>query len=132
MLKFKIESDKLGTLKFRADISEDLKENLIVKRLLFESKIVKSNKKYLYIIPIKYLLPVIQNVPSELLIMDEESIDNFLEFSDEYDEIFYYAAKATSGYMKKWREESCPRIFKVIIEKDTMKVSKEIAFERLI
>ena len=132
MLKFKIESDKLGTLKFRADISEDLKENLIVKRLLFESKIVKSNKKYPYIIPIKYLLPVIQNVPSELLIMDEESIDNFLEFSDEYDEIFYYATKATSGYMKKWREESCPRIFKVVIEKGVMKVSKEIAFERLI
>ncbi|WP_297517408.1 hypothetical protein [uncultured Clostridium sp.] len=132
MLKFKIESSGTGEIKFRAFISEEMKENRIIKRALFESKIVKSSKEYPYLIPIKYFIPIVRNIESDLIKCDEESIDIFFEFSDEYEEKFFYAAKATVRYMKKWREEGCPKIYKIKIHKDTLKIEKDFAFERLI
>lgn len=130
MLKFKIESDNFAALKFRASISDDLKDNLIIKRVLFESKIIKSNKQYPYLIPIKYFLPIIKNLSSDFIEMGEESLTSFLEFSDEYEEQFYYAAKASARYMKFWREEGCPKIYKIIISND-FHIQKEIAFEKI-
>ena len=132
MMKFKIESSGTGELKFRAFISEEMKENRIIKRALFESKIVKSNKEYPYLIPIKYFVPIIRNMNSEELKVDDNCIDSFLEFSDEYEEKFFYASKATARYMKKWREEGCPKIYKIKIDKINCKVEKEFAFARLI
>lgn len=132
MMKFKIESTANGELKFRANISEDMKDNIIIKRALFESKIIKSNPKYPYLIPIKYFFPITRNLKSENLKFDEESIDIFFEFSDEYEERFFYAAKATARYLKKWREEGCPKIYKIKIDKESGEIKKDFSFERLI
>ncbi|MGL5575369.1 MAG: hypothetical protein ACRDCW_07510 [Sarcina sp.] len=131
-MEFKIESTANGELKFRAAISEEMKDNIIIKRALFESKIIKSNKKFPYLIPIKYFFPITRNLKSSDLKFDSESIDTFLEFADEYEEKFFYAAKATARYMKKWKEEGCPKIYKIKIDKKSNKIKKEFAFERLI
>lgn len=130
MFKFKIESDNLGNLKFRADISDDLKNNIIVKRVLFESRIVKSNKEYPYLMPIKYFMPMIKNLSGDIIEIDKDSTISFLEFSDEYEENYYYAGKASAKYMKKWREQGCPKIFKITIKSDFI-IEKETVFERI-
>jgi hypothetical protein len=33
--------------------------------------------------------------------------------------------------MKKWREEGCPNIFKIEINKETLEVKKEIVFKKI-
>ncbi|MGL4760314.1 MAG: hypothetical protein ACRC6T_02960 [Sarcina sp.] len=132
MTKFKIESSDTGEVKFRAFISDEMKENRIIKRALFESKIIKSNKVYPYLIPIKYFVPLARNLDLNKFEIDSKCIESFLEFSDEYEENLFYAEKATARYMKKWREEGCPKIYKIKIDKINCKIEKEFAFERLI
>lgn len=132
MFKVKLESDLKGNLKFRAKVDEELKENMIIKRAIFESKIVKSNKKYDYIIPMKFFVPIIKNLDKNLIEIDKDCLESFLEFSDEYEEVFYYTATANANYMKKWREESCPKIYKIKINKSIIEIQKEVAFERLL
>lgn len=132
MMRFKIESTENGDLKFRANISDDMKENIIIRRALFESRVLKSNKKYPYLIPIKYFFPIIRNLKNNNFEFDKESIETFFEFSDEYEENFFYAAKATAKYMKKWREQGCPKIYKIKINKENGEIKKDFSFERLI
>lgn len=132
MFKIKLENDRRGNLKFRAKIDEKLKENIIIKRAIFESKIIKSNKEYDYLIPMKFFIPIIKNLDKDLIKIDKDSVNSFLEFSDDYEEVFYYAALATSAYMKKWRDENCPKIYKIKIDKIKVELQKEIAFERLL
>lgn len=132
MLEIKIESDNKGALKFRANVDEKLKDNMIIKRAIFESRIIKSNKKYPYIIPMKFFIPLIRNISNEFIKLDSESVVSFLEFSDEYEEEIYYNEKATAVYMKKWRDEGCPEIFKIIVDRESLNISKEVVFRRLI
>ncbi|WP_066872631.1 hypothetical protein [Clostridium mediterraneense] len=132
MLEIKIESDNKGALKFRANVDEKLKDNMIIKRAIFESRTIKSNKKYPYIIPMKFFIPLIRNINNEFIKLDSESVVSFLEFSDEYEEEIYYNEKATAVYMKKWRDEGCPEIFKIIIDRESLDISKEVVFRRLI
>ena len=132
MLEIKIESDNKGALKFRANVDEKLKDNMIIKRAMFESRTIKSNKKYPYIIPMKFFVPLIRNISNEFIKLDSESVVSFLEFSDEYEEEIYYNEKATAVYMKKWRDEGCPEIFKIIVDRESLDVSKEVVFRRLI
>ena len=132
MLEIKIESDNKGALKFRANVDEKLKDNMIIKRAMFESRTIKSNKKYPYIIPMKFFIPLIRNINNEFIKLDSESVVSFLEFSDEYEEEIYYNEKATAVYMKKWRDEGCPEIFKIIIDRESLDISKEVVFRRLI
>ncbi|NGT26718.1 hypothetical protein G6Z19_08355, partial [Clostridium perfringens] len=63
---------------------------------------------------------------------DLDSRLEVLEFSDEYEEVYYYNYKATPAYMKKWREEGCPPIFKITINPKDLSVEKKVIFERLI
>ncbi|MGL5766613.1 MAG: hypothetical protein ACRCX8_13335, partial [Sarcina sp.] len=63
---------------------------------------------------------------------DKKSLLSILEFSDEYEEKFYYTNKADSKYMKKWREEGCPTIFRITLDNEKIDINKEIAFERLL
>ncbi|MGL4991209.1 MAG: hypothetical protein ACRC57_08660 [Sarcina sp.] len=130
MLEFKIECNNLGIIRFRANITDDLKDNVMIKRVLFDSKYIVSNKKYPYLIPIKYFFPLIKNLSKDLIKIDKESIRCFFEFSDEYEEQFFYAIKANAKYMKKWREEGCPKIFKVTLTSD-FEIKKDIAFEKV-
>ncbi|MPQ45113.1 hypothetical protein [Clostridium tarantellae] len=132
MINILLEVNKKGVLIFRANIDKIHKENLIIKRCLFESKIIKSNRKYPYNIPMKFLLPIINNFHKKYIYFDENSISEFLEFSDEYDDKYYYSYKANASYMKKWREEFCPKIYKVIIDKNKISINKNIIFERFI
>lgn len=132
MLEIKIESDNKGALKFRANVDEKLKDNMIIKRAIFESRTIKSNKKYPYIIPMKFFIPLIRNISNEFIKLDSESVVSFLEFSDEYEEEIYYNEKATAVYMKKWRDEGCPEIFKIIVDRESLNISKEVVFRRLI
>lgn len=132
MININLECDKRGNILFKAKVDEEHKENIIIKRCLFESRIVKSNKKFPYVIPMKFLLPILNNFNKEHITFNAESLNEFLEFADEYDEKFYYIYKANSTYMNKWIEEGCPKIYKVIINKEDLSVSKNVAFERLI
>ena len=132
MLEIKIDSDNKGALKFRANVDEKLKDNIIIKRAIFESRTIKSNKKYPYIIPMKFFIPLIRNISNEFIKLDSESVVSFLEFSDEYEEEIYYNEKATAIYMKKWRDEGCPEIFKIIVDRESLDISKEVVFRRLL
>lgn len=132
MIRICLQSDKTGNIIFRALVDEEHRNNIIIKRSLFESKIVKTNKKFPYVIPMKFLLPIIRNFNKDKIEFSNGSLYEFLEFSDDYDEKFYYTYKASSNYMKKWREEGCPKIYKVYINKKDLKVTKNIVFERII
>ncbi len=130
MIYIFLENDKKGNIIFKAKIDEELKENKIIKRILMESKFLK--KESLYNIPVKFLLPLLNNFPKEYLNISESSLNTFLEFSDEYDENFYYIHKANSKYMNKWIENGCPKIYKTIIDKESLSISKSVAFERIL
>ena len=117
MIYIFLENDKKGNIIFKAKIDEELKENKIIKR---------------YNIPVKFLLPLLNNFPKEYLNISESSLNTFLEFSDEYDENFYYIHKANSKYMNKWIENGCPKIYKTIIDKESLSISKSVAFERIL
>ena len=132
MINICLYEDKRGNILFKASIHDEHKDNLIIKRTLFESRIVKNNKKYPYIIPMKFLLPILNNFNKEYIRFSEDSLSEFLEFADEYEEKFYYTYKATSNYMRNWIEEGCPKIYKVRINMHEISISKEVAFERLI
>ncbi|MDO4534223.1 MAG: hypothetical protein Q4B63_00255 [Clostridium perfringens] len=123
-----LENDRRGNIIFKAKIDEYIKENKMIKRILMESKFLK--KESLYNIPMKFLLPLLNNFPKEHLKIDSKSLNTFLEFSDEYDENFYYIYKANSRYMNKWIENGCPKIYKTIINKEDLSISKSVAFER--
>ena len=55
-------------------------------------------------------------------------INEFLEFYDEFEEN-YYSINATLNYM--WREENCPNIFKIKIDRESLEIKKEVAFKKL-
>lgn len=132
MVIIKLDLNKRGDINFRANITEQYKENIIIKRALFESKIKKGEKKFPYLIPMRFFIPIVNNLGKDNIKFEESSINEFLEFSDFYEEQTYYTGKATATYMKKWREEECPKIFKVIINKETLEIDKFVAFERLL
>lgn len=128
MIYIFLENDKRGNIVFKAKIDDYIKENKMIKRILMESKFLK--KESLYNIPMKFLLPLLNNFPKEQLKIDSKSLNTFLEFSDEYDENFYYIYKANSKYMNKWIENGCPKIYKTTINKENLDISKSVAFER--
>lgn len=132
MIRICLQNDKKGNIIFRALVDEDHRNNIIIKRSLFESRVIKTNKNFPYVIPMKFLLPIIRNFNKDKIEFCNSSLYEFLEFSDDYDEKFYYTYKASASYMKKWREEGCPKIYKVYINKEDLKVTKNIVFERII
>ena len=130
MINIKLDEDKRGKVIFRANIDECHKEDRILKRALFESRVV--NNKFKYNIPMKYFWPILNNMDKKILRLSEDSKKEVLEFADEYEEVYYYSFKATPAYMKKWREEGCPQIFKMTINPEDLSIEKKVIFERLI
>lgn len=130
MINIKLDEDKRGKVIFRANIDECHKEHRIIKRALFESREV--NDIFRYKIPMKYFWPIINNIDSGVISLSDDSRFEVLEFSDEYEEMYYYSYKATPTYMKKWREEGCPQIFKITINPENLIIDKKVVFERLI
>lgn len=132
MINIKLDEDKRGNVIFKADIDECHKDNKIIKRALFESRLLKEKSGFKYNIPMKYFWPILNNIDKEILKFNEESKLDFLEFSDEYEESYYYSYKATPIYMKKWRDEGCPPIYRICINIQTLELNKKVVFERLI
>ncbi|MGG5462594.1 hypothetical protein [Clostridium sp. B9] len=132
MINIKLDQDKRGNVIFRANIDESHRDNRIIKRALFESRVTKGNTDFKYTIPMKYFWPILNNVDKEILEVSEESRTDFLEFSDEYEECYYYSYKATPAYMKRWRDEGCPPISRVELNMETLELNKKVVFERLI
>ena len=62
MINIKLDENKRGKVIFRANIDECHKDNRILKRALFESRVVKDEFKYN--IPMKYFWPIINNILS--------------------------------------------------------------------
>ena len=130
MIKIKLEKNKSGKIIFKLKIDDSYKVNVLFKRALMESKIIKGKSTYDYEVPLRFFIPICNNIDKENLKLDKKSILSYLEFSDCYDENYYTEIEASAKYMKKWREEGCPDIYKITIDQDSYNVKKEVAFRR--
>ena len=93
-----------------------------------ESRKIKGD--YNYLIPIRYLLPIVNNIENTDKEIDKSTMD-FFEFWDDFEEKEFTSTLATAKFMKLWRKENCPNIFKIHINKETLLVEKEIAFKKI-
>ena len=130
MIKIKLEKNKSEKIIFKLKIDDNYKGNVLFKRVLMEAKMLKGKSKYNYEVPLRFFIPIFNNIDKENLKLDKKSILSYLEFSDCYDENYYTEIEATAKYMKKWREEGCPDIYKITIDQDSYNVKKEVAFRR--
>lgn len=130
MIKIKIDKNKRGEPIFKLGykVLED-RELRFLKRAILEGKEISGMFKYE--IPLRFFIPIFNNIEKENIKIDRYSKVEYLEFSDFYDEKYFYAFEVTPKYMKKWREEGCPNIFKVQIDKNSMEVKKEIIFKKI-
>jgi len=128
MIKIKLQKDKNKDIIFKMKITEEeLILNKNIKRAIMDSKKIKG--LYNYEIPLRYFIPITQTIKKNFII-DKNSVLEYLEFFDEYDDFHYYSIKANAGFMKKWRKENCPNIFKISIDKDTLDIKKELVFKK--
>lgn len=130
MLRIKLEMNKKGQPIFKLEINkEDEVKYSFLRRALMEGKQIKGT--YNYQIPIRFFQPIFNNISVENIILDNDSLLSYLEFSDDFAENIYYTIEANPRYMKKWREEGCPNIYKIQIDKETLLLSKSVAFKRI-
>ena len=130
MIKVKIEKNRLNEPIFKLGFKKlNDKEERFLKRALIEGKEISGT--YKYEIPLKYFVPIMNNIDKENIKLDRYSKLSFLEFSDDFDEKYFYILEANAKYMKKWREEGCPNIFKIETNKDTLEIKKEIIFKKI-
>lgn len=128
MIKIKLQKDKNKDVIFKMKVTEEeLILNKGIKRAIMDSK--KINGLYNYEIPLRYFIPITKTIKKNFTI-DKNSVLEYLEFFDEYDDFHYYSIKANAEFMKKWRKENCPNIFKVSIDKDTLDIKKELVFKK--
>ena len=130
MIKVKLEKNKSGKIIFKLKIKDTDKGNILFKRVLMESKIIKGKSTYDYEVPLRFFIPICNNIDKENLKLDKKSILSYLEFSDCYDENYYTDVDATAKYMKKWREEGCPDIYRITIDQDNYEIKKEVVFKK--
>lgn len=130
MIKIKLEKNKSGKIIFKLKIDDKNKDNVLFKRALMESKSLKEKARYDYEVPLRFFIPICNNVDKENLKLDKKSILSYLEFSDYYDQNYYTDTEATAKYMKKWREEGCPDIYKITIDEESYEITKEVIFKR--
>lgn len=130
MIKIKLEKNKSGKIIFKLKIDDKNKDNVLFKRALMESKSLKEKARYDYEVPLRFFIPICNNVDKENLKLDKKSIISYLEFSDYYDQNYYTDTEATAKYMKKWREEGCPDIYKITIDEESYEITKEVIFKR--
>lgn len=130
MTRIKLEKSKNGKIIFKLKITEDDRNNILFKRALMEGKVIKGNSRFNYEVPLRFFMPICKNVDKENLNLDNRSLLSYLEFSDYYDENYYAEVNATPKYMKKWREEGCPDIYKITIDTETYEVKKEVVFKK--
>lgn len=130
MIKIKIQKGKSDNLSFKINIKDnDLNKYKFLKRALMEGKQIKGN--FNYEIPLRFLVPIVNNIDKENLSIDRFSKLEFLEFYDEFEEKYYSSLTATPKFMKLWRQEKCPYIFKIKIDPNTLELTKEVAFKKV-
>ena len=130
MIKIKIDKNKRGEPIFKLGYKElEEKEVRFLKRAIMEGKEIKGMFKYE--IPLRFFTPIFNNFDKENIKIDRYSKVEYLEFSDFYDERYFYSFEVTPKYMKKWREEGCPNIFKIQIDTETKEIKKEIIFKEI-
>ena len=130
MIRIKIQKGKNNNPIFKINIKDkDLNKFMFLRRALLEGKAIKGN--FNYEIPLRYLVPIVNNIDKEYLSIDRYSQLEFLEFYDEFEEKYYASFTATPKFMKLWRQERCPNIFKIKIDPETLSISKEIAFKKV-
>ena len=130
MIKVKLQVDKSGKVIFKLKIDEKDRSRILFKRALMEGKALKKGSRYNYEVPLRFFMPICSNVDKTELVIDSKSILSYLEFSDYYDENYYTEITANAKYMKKWREEGCPDIYKITIDPETFQISKEVVFKK--
>ncbi|MGL5151381.1 MAG: hypothetical protein ACRC7N_12510 [Clostridium sp.] len=128
MIKIKLETNRWNHPIFYLKVSEEEKNNVLLKRAIIES--TKGKDGYDYKVPIRYFLPIYKNYPKNKIELSKKSIDLFLEFTDDFGEIYKASTVATPAFMKHWRDANCPNIYKVSIEKDNS-IRQTIAFKRV-
>lgn len=128
MIKVKLEKNKKKQIVFKLKIKSIDENNLLFKRAIMEGKKIKGI--YNYEIPLRFFVPIFKNVNKEELVLDMNSILSYLEFSDFYDENYYNETEANINYMKKWREEGCPNIYRVTIDKENYSIKKDVIFKK--
>ena len=128
MIKIKIEEKRNLNFIFKVAITnDDISNDRILKRLLMEGKKIRG--EYTYEIPLRFLLPILNNYNKDNIEIDNESIVEFFQFSDIYDEKYYYTTKVNDKYMQLWISEQCPHIYKVSINRESKEVNYRIAFK---
>lgn len=129
MIKILLDKNKKMEPIFKLSIkNSDIAEFPFIKRAIYEGKSLKG--EYNYLIPIRFFKPIINKLNKDKFEIDKNSITYYLEFSDDYDEKYYYITEANSAYMKKWRLEGCPNIYKIILDKDKKNIISDIAFSK--
>lgn len=130
MVRMKIEKLKNGNIIFKLKVPEECEKNILFRRAIMESKKIKKSVRYNYEVPLRFFMPIITNYDKDKIVIDKFSIESYLEFSDSFDERYYVSAEPTPSFMKKWREEGCPDIYKIIINKENNSVEKKVAFKK--
>ncbi|NSB42023.1 hypothetical protein B0P06_001794 [Clostridium saccharoperbutylacetonicum] len=130
MIKIKLEKNRSGKIIFKLKLDDKDKSNIFFRRALMEARTIKGNSRYEYEVPLRFFVPICNNVEKENIVLDKKSLLSYLEFSDYYDENYYTDVDATAKYMKKWREEGCPNIYRITIDKDTYEIVKEVIFKK--
>lgn len=130
MIKIKIQKGKNDSLIFKINIKDnELNNYKFLKRALIEGKSTKGN--FNYEIPLRFLVPIVNNLDKDNISIDKYSKLEFLEFYDEYEEKYYASLTATPKFMKLWRQEKCPNIYRIIIDPKSKELTKEIAFKKV-
>ena len=130
MIKIRIDKNGRGEPIFKIKLNEEtIKDNRLLYRGVLSGKRISG--LYNFEIPMKYFLPIYNNLNKDEVILYTRSIYSYLEFSDEIEEKFYYSITATPKYMKLWREENCQNIYKITINKETKELEKRIAFKKI-
>ena len=130
MICIKLEKNKRNepVLKMNAS-KEDITKFRALKRIIMESRKIKG--MYEYSVPMRFFEIMFNVIPKDIMKIDKRSIDYYLEYSDSYEDHYYYITEVNAKYRKKWREEGCPNIYKINIDKEEKKLKKEIAFKRV-
>ncbi|AYE33040.1 hypothetical protein [Clostridium septicum] len=128
MIRIKIDKNKKEQPIFKIYI-KDIEGYKFLKRSLIEGK--KISGKYNYEIPLRFFVPIFNNINKNEINLDSNSKLEFLEFWDEFEEKYYSTLEATPKFMKLWREEGCPDIFKVKINRETLELKKEVVFKKI-
>ncbi|AIY79764.1 hypothetical protein FDC58_18365 [Clostridium botulinum] len=128
MVVVKLEKNKKRQIIFKIKFTDGEENKLFFKRAIIEGKKIKGD--FDYQVPLRFFIPIVKNINKKDILLDKDSLLYYLEFSDMYDQNYYNETQATPNYMKKWREEGCPEIYKVTLDKDNCNIEKEIIFNK--